>query len=942
MASSSGNLITFSSHNINGWNHSKDFLFSLCDRFPHSIRGIQEHWLGPPYKKHLGVNRLRTLHPDFDGFGTSGMKKTNEQKIRTGRPFGGTGFLFDKKFSECINPLLNYNHERVTAIKITTEEGDVIVVNAYLPFYNTRDLENQTIAYQETVSYIDHILSSNPSASFILLMDMNCNLYNSSHPFSKFIIDLMMKHSLFSALDLMPGFDSTTFYTRCEPKTNSFTLIDGILVSKSLRNRVVDVRIPKYGDNVSDHLPVELDLNLSVKETVITQKKIFPTVNWQKLSEEDKDLFQKKMTERLNQIYIPFHLLIHGDKSCSNHDHRAAIETYYNQVVEAVLYADGFLPRSTPAIYKPYWSSTLSELKQKSITCCNVWKLNGSPRSGPLFMCKQDCTYTYKRAIRAAKSQFDKKRADDLHDYLTTRDYDSFWSVWRNKYREPDSLVPRINGETTEHGIAHAFCEHFQKVYSNNKTPAHLTLKREFEETFSSYQNEHENDSLGPFFFSWSEMVDVVAKIKLGKSSSGFIKPEHIFHGSDKLLLHLHLLFNSMVQHGFVVDDFLRGTITPIVKDSEGDLSSCSNFRGITIGSLFSKLFELAVDAKISHLLYSDPLQFGFKKRTSTEHALFVLTNTVDHFTSKNSCTFVAFLDCSKAFDRISHYGLFSKLMERNIPLCFLFILMHWHLNMSCRVKWGSSFSDEFVVPLGTKQGGVISPKFFSLYVDDMISYLRKKGIGCHIIDIFVACIMFADDLALIAPSRSALQKMIDLCIEYCDKFCLDFNSKKSKVMTFGKGSSEIEPLFIKDIPIDFVHEWKYLGTTIKAGTNLGFSARPDVTNFFRASNAVLNTLGEAHEHTQLQLVYSNCLPIMTYAASVKQFSSDDLLYCNKALNDVLRKIFGFRDWRSIRELRDGFGFQSVTDIFRKRQRRFQQNCHSHINPIVRTLIKLE
>ena len=72
-------------------------------------------------------------------------------------------------------------------------------------------------------------------------------------------------------------------------------------------------------------------------------------------------------------------------------------------------------------------------------------------------------------------------------------------------------------------------------------------------------------------------MLDILARIKTGKSSSGLIRPEHVLHGSMKLPLHLHLLYNSMIQHGFVLSDFVLGTITPIVKDSNGDKSDCAN-----------------------------------------------------------------------------------------------------------------------------------------------------------------------------------------------------------------------------------------------------------------------------------------------------------------------------------------------------------------------------
>ena len=123
------------------------------------------------------------------------------------------------------------------------------------------------------------------------------------------------------------------------------------------------------------------------------------------------------------------------------------------------------------------------------------------------------------------------------------------------------------------------------------------------------------------------------------------------------------------------------------------------------------------------------------------------------------------------------------------MPLCLLLLIIAWHLNMSCKVKWVDTLSEEFAVPLGTKQGGIIPPKLFSLYVD-LILILKKHGVGCHFLNMFVACILFADDMVLLAPSRSALQQMINICRDFCDKFCLSFNVKKSKVMVFGKRSS--------------------------------------------------------------------------------------------------------------------------------------------------------
>ena len=931
--------ITICSHNINGFSSKKSYLYSQCDATTDLIYGVQEHWLAPPYKKQFGVNRLRTVHPDFDGFGSSAMKRDVETKVRKGRPYGGTGFIYHKKFSNCIKPMLNYNHDRVSVMKLSEKDGDIIVINAYLPYFKTSDLMNQTALFRETVGYIANIIRENSTCRFVLLMDMNCNIYDTHHPFSMIIRELMSDNDLVSAFDYSADFNPATSYTRCDVKTGSYTLIDGILFSRSLANLVSNVRIVNDGENTSDHLPVRLDIELYISKIDIERKKHTPVIQWGKLSLDSLETYQRAMADKLDSINVPFHVLLHGDRCCSDNNHKSIIESYYRQIVNAVCYADGLLPRTVPSSQRPFWSNELNDLKKSSIDCVEYWKRNGSPRYGPIFECKKSCTNRYKSAIRKARRNDNQRVNDSLYSDLLDRDHNQFWRTFRNCSKVSDSLVTRIDGETNPNGVAQAFKTHFENVYSGGDSPAHNKLKDEFHALFTDYENERVFDSLSPFYLTWSDMLNVISKIKPGKSSAGFIKPEHLFHGSEKLAVHLHLMFNSMIQHGFVVNDFLHGEITPIIKDSQGDTSDSSNYRGINVGCLFSKMFEIAINDKIEPLLHSDDLQFGFKKRTSTAHALYVLRSTVDYFTSRKSSVYATFLDCSKAFDRVSHYGIFIKLMERRIPLCFLLIIMFWHLNMTCHVKWGEARSKSFPVPLGTKQGGIISPKLFSLYINGLISILRNSGLGCHIIDRFIGCILFADDLVILSPTRSAMQKLIDLCVQYCDKFCLSFNVKKSHVMTFGKFDTIPKPLQLNGTVIGDVKEFKYLGTTIVAGPTLSFSAQSELLSFYRASNSVLNVLSGAHKRVLMSLLYSNCVPVLTFNSSVKQFSSSQMSDCNIAINSAIRKIFGYQRWESVRHLREEYGHKSIYELFKTAEIRFLTLCEVHCNPIVRFLL---
>ena len=105
---------------------------------------------------------------------------------------------------------------------------------------------------------------------------------------------------------------------------------------------------------------------------------------------------------------------------------------------------------------------------------------------------------------------------------------------------------------------------------------------------------------------------------------------------------------------------------------------------------------------------------------------------------------------------------------------------------------WRGTFSSYFDVLTGTKQGGVLSPKIFTIYMDELIQRLRARDIGCNILDLFLACLLYADDMCLIAPTRSAMQELLDICVEFCNEFCLSFNTKKSRVMIFGEMKGKV------------------------------------------------------------------------------------------------------------------------------------------------------
>ena len=106
--------------------------------------------------------------------------------------------------------------------------------------------------------------------------------------------------------------------------------------------------------------------------------------------------------------------------------------------------------------------------------------------------------------------------------------------------------------------------------------------------------------------------------------------------------------------HGFVPDNFGLSITVPVIKDKHGNINSANNYPPITLSPIISKMFEYCMLNRFESLLWSDQLQFGFKKKSSCSRAIFVLTQVIDYFKCKSN-VFVASFDATKAFDRVNH-----------------------------------------------------------------------------------------------------------------------------------------------------------------------------------------------------------------------------------------------------------------------------------------------
>ena len=130
------------------------------------------------------------------------------------------------------------------------------------------------------------------------------------------------------------------------------------------------------------------------------------------------------------------------------------------------------------------------------------------------------------------------------------------------------------------------------------------------------------------------------------------------------------------------------------------------------------------------------------------------------------------------------------------------------------QVRVNGSISEPFPVTSGVKQGCVLSPTLFNVFINSLIGEIKKLGLGVRCGEVLLAIVVFADDIALLAETEQELQKMLDSLYSWCSTWCLFINSTKSKVVHFRPKSQTRSSFNFKCGPYSLgtLPSYKYFG----------------------------------------------------------------------------------------------------------------------------------
>ena len=167
----------------------------------------------------------------------------------------------------------------------------------------------------------------------------------------------------------------------------------------------------------------------------------------------------------------------------------------------------------------------------------------------------------------------------------------------------------------------------------------------------------------------------------------------------------------------------LKSVVVPIIKNKNKRISDKDNYRPICISNAFTKVVEKVLYSRMEDYLQSTHNQFGLKQKHGTEMCVFERTYKILYQTW--ILYVCAFLDASKAFDRVNHMKLFSMLLKLGVPEWIIKVLAQWYFNQSVCVTWGSVFSDLFLVTNGVTQE-VSFPRYCSICIYNSVLTCRQ------------------------------------------------------------------------------------------------------------------------------------------------------------------------------------------------------------------------
>ena len=800
----------------------------------------------------------------------------------------------------------------------------------YLPYDCAENFDD----YMFYLSQLLQIIEDFSSPYVYICGDFNANVLSHSR-FGDELRRLCSDTLLCLSDTLLLPSDTFTFISSSH---DTVSWLDHVLSTTSGHSLFTNISV-KSDFITSDHLPLCFSISIDNMHVPIipadsTSRDSLISYNWYGASDVNLSNYNSCTRAELAKIKLPFDALQCENVDCTSH--RKDIDIFYYNIINTLI---NCTKRCIPVLklhensYIAGWNEHVSYYYNISRIEFKWWVSNNRPRQGSIYHAMRSSRARFKYALRQCKLDERLIVSEKLADHMKNHEINDFWKDIRNHSKSKSALSNCIDGVTGENAIADLWRDHYESLLNDS---THHDEKADVLQSFNNIC------SHAGMYVTTSEVLEVVKDLPNRKSSGlDGLNGESLKYADPLLCLLLSICYTCMFKHSYMPQSMINSIIVPLVKNRCGNLTDKNNYRPIALSSITSKVFEHIILLRLEEYLWTTDNQFGFKSGHSTDLCIYALSEHIEYFKSRSTSVYVAFLDASKAFDKISHWTLFRKLIDRNVPMYLIKILCYWYQHQLMSVRWGYSISNVFNVTNGVRQGGILSPKLFNIYIDGLSNILNNSLIGGSLGGKRINHMLYADDLCIVSLSSAGLQKLLSICDEYCASHSITFNVKKSVCMFFKctvNKHCDNSTVFLSGNQIDFVQEVKYLGVLLNPSMKTSIDVSRQTRKFYAQANMLLRNFRYCSNEVKCSLFKSfctnmYCCPLWFNSTS----SSVKKLKCS--YNSVLRRLLCIRMPYSASAMFVTHGIPSFYELLRKCIYNFSERISSSSNSIIKACL---
>ena len=649
--------------------------------------------------------------------------------------------------------------------------------------------------------------------------------------------------------DLELGSDSFSFLS---PAHDSTSWLDHIITTRADLIYNIDIL---HHLCIFDHFPLRFDLKFEVSTIEEEQdNETLDSTNWKNFN-----CFQREIHEIMDSKFDE-KILNNMAFCCDTHDcndpsHKSLIDFLTDYLIESLLQSTSVLSSQVTVKFKPVpgWNTICKEKYTNARVLFLQWKERGMVRDGPDYVAMKASRAEFKSALRLCRENESSIRETRTINSFENKDFKTFWREISVKNNLKNRTIDNV---TEDDKISELFAEKFFRVLNDENCQKKSSA-------FNSKSKDIDNSQRNPHQFLFKDIVENISKLNPGKDFDE-INTNHLQFATSSTILFIMFLFNSMLHHSHIPRRLLKGKIRPEIKNKLGKNSDSDNFRPVMISSNLLKLFEYCLQPFLERALTLHDNQFGFREGTSTQMAISVVKEVVEHYNSNKSKVYACFLDLSKGFDKVNHFKLLESIWETNLGNNFKQIIKEFLLNQNAYVGFNNSISQMRRIGNGVRQGGVNSPLLFNFYLSKMIRDICSSEMGCKLGLQPLPIVAFADDLVALAPTQSALQFLLNKICSHLNQLDLTVNPTKTKVMVFSKGrSNELSRninLYIGSSKLEVVQSYKYLGVIMSYNLNNSLDVQRLARAFLRQAFACMHKFEKYPANVKLFLFQTYCM----------------------------------------------------------------------------------